>query len=47
MVPSTGVNPSMGRYGKMPAGTGRGGYNPPVYGGDYYNYSDKGREEGN
>jgi hypothetical protein len=40
------MNPSVGRYGKQPTGMGRGGYNPPIYGGDYYNYSDKGREEG-
>ena len=33
----------MGRYGKAVTGVGRGGYNPPMYGGDYY---DKGREEG-
>ncbi|CAF2559743.1 unnamed protein product [Rotaria sp. Silwood2] len=44
IIPSTVVNPSMGRYGKTTTGMNRSGYNPPVYGGDY-NYSDKGREE--
>ncbi|CAF0864304.1 unnamed protein product [Rotaria sp. Silwood1] len=44
IIPSTGVNPFMGRYGKMTTGMNRNGYNPPVYGVDY-NYSDKGREE--
>jgi hypothetical protein len=46
VISNTGVNPSVGRYGKQTTGMGRGGYNPPMYGGDYYNYSDKGREEG-
>lgn len=46
MTANTGVNPSVGRYAKSTTGVGRGGYNPPVYGGDYYNYTDKGREEG-
>jgi hypothetical protein len=36
----------MGRYGKMTTGGGQGGYNPPNYSGDHYNYGDKGREEG-
>ncbi|CAF4001090.1 unnamed protein product [Rotaria sordida] len=44
IIPSTGINPSMGRYGRMTTGMNRSGYNPPIYGGDY-NYSDKGREE--
>lgn len=46
MTVSTGGNAPMSRYAKPATGIGRGGYNPPVYGGDYYNYSDKGREEG-
>jgi len=46
VIQNTGVNPSVGRYAKQTTGMGRGGYNPPTYGGDYYNYSDKGREEG-
>ncbi|CAF4731355.1 unnamed protein product, partial [Rotaria socialis] len=43
-MPSTGVNASMGRYGKAPTGTNRSGYNPPIYGGDY-NYNDTSRDE--
>ena len=38
----------MGRYGKNTTGAGSGGYNPPNYRTDeYYNYGDKGREDGN
>jgi hypothetical protein len=41
------TNPSLGRYAKQPTGMGRGGYNPPVYGGgDYYNQNDRNRDEG-
>ncbi len=44
MIATTSVNTSAGRYGKPPTGTGRSGYTPPIYGGNY-NYSDKGQEE--
>ncbi len=47
MISTTGSNPPMSRYSKQATGMVRGGYNPPVYsGGEYYNYNDKGREEG-
>lgn len=46
-MPMASTNPSLGRYAKQQTGGNRGGYNPPVYGGgDYYNYSDKNRDEG-
>ncbi len=38
------LNTSMGRYGKNTTGAGRGGYSPPNYTKEYYNYGDKGQE---